>query len=94
MNKVDFIYNCHNIIIQCNEEDKMKDIIDKFCYKAKINKNNKYYLYNGQIINPELIFKKCANSLDRSRNYMNIIVIEEQDSNNSLIKSNFIICPE
>ena len=34
--------------------------------------------------------------MDRSRNYMNVLVLESQDSDNenSLIKSNYIICPK
>ena len=90
MNKVDFIYNDNNYFIQCNNEDKMGDILTKFANKAEKNIKKFFFLYNGQIINEELIFNKCANSLDRSRNYMNVLVLESQDSDNenSLIKSN------
>ena len=96
MNKVDFTYNDNKYYIQCNNEDKMKDILNKFLNKAGKNKNSLFFLYNGQIINEELIFSKCANSLDRSRNYMNVLVLECQDLNeeNNLIKSNYIICPK
>ena len=96
MNKVDFSYNANNYFIQCNNEDKMKDILDKFLSKVEKDKRSLVFIYNGQIINDELTFNKCANSLDRSRNYMNIIVLETQGSNdeNTLIKSDYIICPK
>ena len=97
MNKVEFTYIDDKFLIQCNNDDKMKDIIFKFLNKADKNKGNLYFLYNGQIINEELVFNKCANSLDRSRNYMNVLVIEGQSSSDemqNLIKSNYIICPK
>ena len=74
----------------------MKDIINKFLNKAGKNRKNVFFIYNGQIINEELIFKKCANSLDKSRNYMNVFVLEGQGSNdeNNIMKTNYIICPE
>ena len=51
MNKVDFFYNDHNYFIQCNNDDKMKEIISKFIEKSKKERKNLYFLYNGQIIN-------------------------------------------
>ena len=97
MNKADFTYNDDKYFVQCSNEDKMKDIIMKFFNKLGKNKKNLFFLYNGQIINEGLTFIKCANSLDRSRNYMNILVLEGQDSDddsNKLIKSKYIICPQ
>ncbi len=57
MAEVIFNYEGINTIIQCNINDKIKDIISKFL--AKIDKNEKniqlYYLYNVNKINNELI---------------------------------------
>ena len=89
MNKVNFNFNETTYIIQCNSEDKMKDIITKFLNKSGMSKNNLGFIYSGQIINEELTFNKCANSLDKSRNFMNILVLESQGSEddlNNLIK--------
>ena len=96
MNKVEFIYNEDKYVVQCNKEDKMKDIINKFMNKLGKTLKNIFFLYNGQIINEELSFSRCANSLDRSRNYMNVLALESQSSNDTLeclIKSDYIICP-
>ena len=97
MNKVEFNYNDIRFFVQCQNEEKMKDIISKFLTKANRNKKNIYFLYNGRIINEELAFNKCANSLDRSRNYMNVLVIEGQGSSDealNLLKSKYLICPK
>ncbi len=97
MNKVEFEYYSVKTIIQCNAEDKMKDIINKFLNKIGKKKKNIYFLYNGQIMNEELTFNKCANNLDKSRNCMTVIILEVQGSDDDLQcmkKSNYIICPE
>ena len=96
MNKVDFTYNDDKFIVQCNNGDKMKDIISKFLSKIGKERKNVVFLYNGLIINEELAFNQCCNRLDRSRNYMNVLVVEGQSSVDkviNLIKSNYIICP-
>ena len=49
MNKVDFTYNDDKYFVQCNNDDKMKDIIDKFLNKAGKNRRNIVFLYNGLI---------------------------------------------
>ena len=47
-----------DIIIQCNENDKMKDIFQKFYSKTEIDKNSIYYRYNEKIINEDLTLKE------------------------------------
>ena len=54
MNSIEFIYNGNNIIIQCNKDDKIKDIINKYIIKSKIDKNSVIFLYSGGIIDEEL----------------------------------------
>ena len=98
-NQIEFNYNGVNTIIQCKEDEKLKDIFQTF--KIKINSENKIliYMYNGIIIQYEnLTFIDIANSEDKKRKKMNILVIEgevhpvpEQDL---FIKSNNIICPK
>ncbi len=56
MIKVDFFYNEHNYFVQCNCNDKMKDIIGKFLEKSKKEKKTLLFLYKGKIINEELTF--------------------------------------
>ena len=46
MAEVVFNYEGIDTTIQCNLDDKMKDIIDKFLVKNNGNENNLCFLYN------------------------------------------------
>ena len=63
-----FIYNGKKVLIQCNLEDKMRNICEKFAVKADIKVDSKIYLYNNKPlnINPELnkSFGQQINSTD------------------------------
>jgi len=62
MAEVKFNYEGSNASIQCDINDKIKDIIDKFLIKINKKENiNLYYLYNGNQINKELTFYEQAN---------------------------------
>ena len=97
MAEIDFIYKGNIINIQCNSNDKMKDIFQKFIIKAQINNNQLlYYLYQGNKINEDLIFEQIIYSNDKEYNKIKILVniINENDNKiNSLIKLKYIICP-
>ena len=62
-----FNYEGINTAVQCNINDKMKDIIDAFLIKIHNKENNLYYLYNGTKINFELTFNEQANDFDKNR---------------------------
>ena len=96
MAEVIFNYEGKTIIIQCNINDKMKDIIDKFLIKITNNENNLYYLYNGTITNDNLTFNEQANNIDKDRRKMNIIVVKKEEVIDIIkeIISKDIICPE
>ena len=95
MAEVIFIYEGTNFTIQCNENDKMKDIINKFLIKIQKQVGDLYYLYNGNKLNNELTFNEQANELDKNRMKMNILVNENKHKNikNEIISKD-IICPE
>ena len=97
MAEVIFDYESFPINIQCNINDKMKDIINKFLIKIENKDQNiLYYLYNGSRINEELTFNEQANDYDKNRKKMNIKVTSDvlNKSENKKIISNDIICPE
>ena len=94
MNKVVFDCNDIKFTIQCNNDDKMKDIISKYLSKSDKNKKNLAFLYNGRIIDENLTFIRCANSLDRQRNQMVVLVFCMENVDNDLVKSKYIICPK
>ena len=97
MREVEFNYEGNNTIIQCNENDKMKDIINKFLVKINIEDNdcNLIYLYNGTRINNELTLNQVANELDKNRRKMNILVTNSSDKHEiKELISKDIICSQ
>ena len=60
--------------IQCSQEDKIKDICQKYTTKIDININSLLFLYGGNQINMELKFKEQASSMDINNNEMNVLV--------------------
>ena len=81
MSIVEFLYNNNPIIVQCNSNEKMKDIIQKFYTKSGCNPNSTYFIYSGSTIsNRDLTFSQTINSMDRQRNRMKILVIESNNN--------------
>ena len=74
MASISFLYNGIETIIQCTTNEKIEDICKKFSTKINININNLQFLYGGQKIDYNFKFYEQANSLDKERNKMNILV--------------------
>ena len=88
-----FKYEGRETIIQCNMNEKMRDIIKK--YKNKVEIENEYYLYSGNTINEELKLEEIINELDKSNNIIKIVVCSDIISeNNNIIESKEMICPD
>ena len=97
MAQIVFNYQGEDFIIQCLPDDKMKELYKKFRLKADAEREYLFFLYNGiDIQSDELTFREIANSQDRERHQMNVIVIDGETGPEpvKLIKSNNIICPE
>ena len=96
MTEVVFNFNGANTIIQCDRNETIRNIVNKFGVKLQKDTNNLYYTYNGDSINDkfDLTFEQIANENDKNRNKMNVLV--NGDSNPLPIKLNRpkeIICP-
>ena len=95
---IDFIYDGESNVIQCEKTQKFKDLCKKFTFKVKAENKSLLYMYNGiSLENDELCFDEIANSVDKQRNKMSVLVIENGTqilNNNCVIKSNKIICPQ
>ena len=65
-----------NLTLQCNTEDKMKDICKS--YSTKINKdmNSLLFLYEENKVNFDLSFNEQANDIDRNNHKMKIMVFK------------------
>lgn len=85
MAKVEYIYDGHNLTIQCRENDKLEKIIQSFCAKIQKSKDQLHFIYSGQIIsNYNLTFIELANSIDKTRKTMSIIVTDSSNNNDAL----------
>ena len=110
MFQVEFIFNQINIIIQCNKDEKMKEIYNKFIKKTGFDINSIIFIYNeNQITNEELTIEQISNENDKLTKHIKILVKEitnsegnTPDKNNiiktkqniSNIKSKEVICPK
>ena len=89
-----FNYNGVNTVIQCNLEEKMKDIMNKFSNKIQKDLNSLNFIYDADKLKEDLKFKDLIRN--SNINKINILVysINEFNENKSIIKSTDIICPE
>ena len=97
--EAEFVYEGKKIIIQCNPDNKMIDIIKSFELKEGFKKEEFYYMYGGGMVNENLTFNTQANKIDGERKKISILVNKRinEDSNDgkkSLKKSKYIICPK
>ena len=84
--KVIFNFEGVDVTIQCSKEEQMKDICQKYVNKIDKNINSLIFLYGGNQLNFNLNFNQQANSLDKERNIMKILVYKNED--------NECICPK
>ena len=94
MIEVLFIYEGQLIIILCNIDYKMKDLINKFKNIMKIEDNSLCYIYNGNKINEEFKLSQIVEDINIKK--INILVYKNKkdDKDEKEVMSNEIICPE
>jgi len=99
--EITFTYEGINTTIECTKDQKFKDIIAKFKHKANAEGKLLYYMYNGtNVQNDELTFDEMANSEDKRRKKMSVLVnelVQDEPSpipTECIVKSKDIICPE
>ena len=76
MNNPNVIFNFEgtDLIIQCSQEDKIKDICQKYATKINKNINSLIFLYGGKNLNLESSYKDTISSIDKTENKMNVLV--------------------
>ena len=96
MAKVIFNYKGIETEIQCNINDKIKDIYKRYETKIGIDISKLYFIYNGNKINNNLALNEIINEEDKRRNIINILVNENNETiiKENIIKSKEIICPK
>ena len=92
---LNFIYNGNVINMPCNGNEYIKDILKRFAKDVNKNIKDLYFLYNGQLIDENLIIEKINFNND---NKLKILVFDDinnsKDDKKSLELSKDIICPK
>ena len=89
MSEIIFLYNGQEIAIQCNNNEKFNSIIDKFCQKSKLSKNNIYFLFGGKILDEQI----DESQIPKNENDKKFIIV--YDIERTKVKENVIIkCKE
>ena len=96
MYKIRFIYQSLDYSIQCEANEKIKDIYERCLSENNLNIANSYLLYNGEIIDKEKSFQELANFEDKGKKIMSIIIASAYQSivEQKKIKSKETICSE
>ena len=90
MAKAEFLYNGDKIVIHCDVKDKLESIFQKFSIKIQKNVDELCFLYGGKFIDKNSTYIKLANSIDKERKIISIIVNDDvqKDNNSELLKEN------
>ena len=81
-----FTYKNEDMIVQCSNEEKMKDIIQRFGKKINKDLNSLKFLLGGNQINLELTFKEQISLIENRDVKMKILVyINEEKTEYILI---------
>ena len=98
MAQVIFQYNGITTTIECQENQKIFEIFKNFLNESNLNENEANYFYDGKQISEfdkNSTFYEMANSFDKEKKKMDIIVLSNENENGKkLIKTKNIICPE
>ncbi len=52
-----FTFQGNNIVIQCQESDKIEDVFNKYCFKAGLQPNDLKFYFNSKEV------KRCGKTL-------------------------------
>ena len=81
-----FTYKNEDMIVQCSNEEKMKDIFQRFAKKVNKDPNSLKFLTGGNQINSELTFKEQISLIENRDDKMKILVyINEEKTEYILI---------
>ena len=88
MSEIVFFFKQSEILIQCSEEEKLKDIFMRFSSKVKVDYNNMIFIHNGNKINEDLTYKEFVNHFNLNTNIDKINILVHTKNNKKEI-----ICP-
>ena len=88
MSEIVFFFKQSEILIQCSEDEKLKDIFMRFSSKVKVDYNNMIFIHNGSKINEDLSYKEFVNNFNLNKNADKINILVHTKNNKKEI-----ICP-
>ena len=92
---LDFIYNENLIKIQCQRNEYMKDIFKRYLIKINKDKDDIYFMCNGNKINEELKLEEINNKDNEIKILVNNINEKKIENEEEVLKKyKDIICPE
>jgi len=94
MASIEFCYNENNILIQCDINDIMGEIINKYILKSSIDKSSVIFLYSGNIINEDLKLSEIIGKDEKDKIKILVNSLDNINNNKTIIKSEYIICPK
>ena len=94
--EINFYFQGNIISIQCKQNEKIKEIYQKFGLKIQKDINSLQFLYNGTIINDKKIIEEILSIEDKNRNKMDILLfsINEANKNDITKKADQVIYPK
>ena len=98
MSIIEFSFKGFKTEIECNEEETIKDSINRFCSEIGVDNNSLLFLYGADNISEKteyLTFEEFAKDIDKKRKKINILAYEKDiEDKQEAIKSKVIICPK
>ena len=94
MSIITFLFKGGEVPIQCTPKEKLVTIIQRFCQKAEVNRNNVIFLFDGGILDEYITEDKIPKN-EQNKKFITVDYnINDDDQNVVIIKSNDIICPK
>ena len=96
MIQIEFNYNQQITIIQAQQNEQFKNVINSYSQKTLLNPDSLYFLVNGQQINKENTVESYMNQINKQNNKLIVLVNLIEEGNNTeqvFAKSKGLICP-
>ena len=94
MSTIIFLYKEKEILIQCTQNEKLESIIQRFCIKAQVERNDINFLLNDKTLEGQLTEDQISVNEENKK----IIIVYDKNNDDSkkcvIVESKDIICPE
>ena len=81
MVEIELKYKDESIFLQCDENDILKNILEKSNKEKLPDISSLHFLYSGNIIDINFSFSQLATKIDKERKKMSILVYDSKKKN-------------